>query len=350
MGCGGSLNDFIQTQGITDKKLLSCFATLPAEDEFNTIETFECHDIDLSDADISQLNRLPMLKKVVLNNTNLSTVEGFSTLSNLTYLDLENNYRGNRTNTIPSFNLSGISELIQLQTLNLSRNYINDLSHLSNLVNLEILLLNGINGNEILAWDFDIGPVDLAPLSGLEKLIKIELSGNYISGTGAPTTGIYNLAILANLNNLQNLDVSFSFIDPNSIGGFNNNIGSFTNLTRLNISENLFNYFGDKDSTVRDLSFITSLRKLEKLDLHSNIISGVEPLMNLMDLEYLDLSYNKFDPHAVTFGGLQSVYSLGDLSPLVTLTKLRTLVLTGSSVSSTDLENLQFTDLVNIIL
>lgn len=358
IGCGGgSSNNNIQKQGLIDEKLLSCFDNPLSEDAYKTIEVFECHDIDLSKADLFQLSRLPVLKKLVLNNTNLSTLEALSTLTNLVYLDIENNYKGNGDLSIPSLDLSPISTLIKLKTLNLSKNYINDLSPLSKLVNLDILLLNEIIGQKVLAYNLDIGPVDLSPLSNLRSLTTLELSGNYINdgpfhleGTlplGIPFSGFVNLKEINESNSIQRLNISNSYVNINDSPNY---IGSFTNLTHLNISDNLYNSYGDKSSTLTQLDVISGLRKLKNLDLHSNIIDDVKPLKNLLKLEYLDLSDNTYDNNAVTYGGAESIYCLGDLSPLVELPMLKTLILSDSFVTSSDLENLGFSPLVNIIL
>ncbi len=118
--------------------------------------------------------------------------------------------------------ISFLTNLVNLTELNLEYNKINDLSPLINMVNLNKLYLkmnythdlsplaNLINLNKLdLTYNYDIH--DLSPLTNLSEL---NLTGNYA----------ININTLSNLNNLTVLDLSKMEID---------NISVLSNLTHL---------------------------------------------------------------------------------------------------------------------
>lgn len=106
-----------------------------------------------------------------------------SRLNNLTHLDLSFNY---------ITDLSGVSQCINLSYLNLSKNIIEDLSPLHNLLKLVTLKASD---NRI---------KDISPITNCKKLIKLELHNNHIYSfertmgilTGLPR--LLNLSLLAN--------------------------------------------------------------------------------------------------------------------------------------------------------
>ena len=85
-----------------------------------------------------------------------------------------------------------------------------------------------------------------------------------------------------------------------------------------------FNLSFSWNNQIADISFLSSLTNLTKLNLHSNQIVDVSPLSNLTDLEYLQLYNNQ----------------ISDLSPLASLTSLTFLHVSRNEIS--DISSLAF--------
>jgi internalin A len=159
-------------------------------------------------------------------------------LVNLTYLDISNNFKDNKSNIL--LDLSPLSNLIKLTHLDLAANNIIDISPLSNLINLTHLDISenfGLKSNDIF---------DLSPLSNLFNLIKLNLSDNF-----ELKSNIINLTPLTKLNNLEILDLSY-------------NPGIKFNIITLTLLNNLIN--------------------LKKLNLVDNIITDIEKCLSFINL------------------------------------------------------------------
>ena len=107
---------------------------------------------------------------------------------------------------------------------------------------------------------------DLNPLAALGKLEKLNLSRNLISDTTP----------LGSLKELRELDLSYNltyFLAP---------LSSLTKLEQLNIER----------ASVSNVEALNPLIGLKKLKLGSNRINDIQPLSSLYNLEKLDLSGN----------------------------------------------------------
>jgi internalin A len=160
--------------------------------------------------------------------------------------------------------LTGIQCLVNLDTLVLANNVLEDISPLAGLTNLTYLDLS--NGMYI---------SDISALAGLTKLTYIELGSNSISD-------ISPLAKLTNLTFLELLENSISDISP---------LVKLTNLTSLDLYYN----------NISDISPLSSLANLTELDLNYNSITDISALAALTNLTKLYLDEN----------------SITDISPLV---------------------------------
>ena len=89
------------------------------------------------------------------------------------------------------------------------------------------------------------------------------------------------------------------------------------NLTSLNLGDKTISGFAENNNAVSNLSPLSGLTNLTRLDLEMNAISNISALTNLTNLTYLDLSSN----------------SISDISPLKNLKKLEYLDLWGNSIS-----------------
>ncbi|WP_257676338.1 Ig-like domain-containing protein [Clostridium felsineum] len=150
--------------------------------------------------------------------------------------------------------LNGIENLTNLQALYLSNNYIIDVSPLKSLTNLNTLVLD------------DNSISDLSPLKSLTNLSSLSMPQNNFSDIDA----------LKNLTNLKHLDFSYNkVIDLNPLKNLNN-------LTYLLASYN----------NINDLSALKNLTKLEIIGLTSNSVNNVTALNSLSNLNVLYISNN----------------------------------------------------------
>lgn len=152
--------------------------------------------------------------------------------------------------------LSGLSKLTNLWSLDLNSPYVSDLSPLAGLTNLEVLRLGSCNVRDLspLAgltnlrwfglWTWDDNIRDLSPLAGLTNLESLRLGGCDINDL-SPLTG------LTNLTNLEIMGIGTDDIRPLSV---------LTNLEWLLLASNNFS----------DLSPLENLINLKELRLFSN--------------------------------------------------------------------------------
>ena len=152
--------------------------------------------------------------------------------------------------------LSNLTQLVGLHFWHVPVHPINlDLRPLANLINLEMLSLEG-------NWISDI-----RPLMGLKKLRRLHLSNNQIE----------DVRPLAGLTELWQL-----FLERNPITDLT--ALSAMNLRELNISNNPIK--------VSDISPLAALKELQTLDLLNSGISDIRPLSGLTELRTLLLKGN----------------------------------------------------------
>jgi len=268
---------------------------------------------------LCQLNNLKSLKvqskltsipKCISNLQNLETLnlaynyltelpQEIGDLKNLKILDL---YYDQFT-TVPSF----INKLSNLEQLVLTNNKLTAISssvcELKNLQELEVnfstvaSIPSCINKlSNLKRLDLRSNKITSIP-SGLFKLKNLEsldLGNNSIS------------TISSNIKNLKNLKLLYLF--NNNISTIPNNISQLTNLIKLNFSENKITKIPTSISKLKNLeelglaynkitdipAFLSQLTKLQKLDLSNNSINAVIPesLNNLSELTTIYLSGN----------------------------------------------------------
>lgn len=181
----------------------------------------------------------------------------------LTYLDASN--RG-------ISDLTGIDQLIGLQTLELQKNTITDIGPLSGLPNLHRL------------WLFENAIADIGPLAGMVNLRVLHLGGNAITTIGD----------LAGLVELTDLSLWWNLIAD---------FGPLASLIGLQ-------YLDLEDTGIADISALAGLTGLRTLYLGHNFITDIGPLRDLTNLEKLDLAGNR---------------GIGDIGVLAFLTRLERL-------------------------
>lgn len=128
------------------------------------------NNLNISVDSIVTQTQLDSIYSLVARASNIGNIEGMQYLTNLEYLDIDNNIIKN--------NLTPLSKLTNLKKIDLSDNRISDVSSLSKLTNLNAIELND---NQI---------SDLSPLSNLTNLTSLYVGDNKIS----------DLSPLSNLN------------------------------------------------------------------------------------------------------------------------------------------------------
>ncbi len=232
------------------------------------------------------------------------------------------------TGTLMAF-LAGISSiegaqyLINVTSLDLFFNQIDDISPISGLTNLISLQL------------FDNQISDISAVSGLNNLTSLNLKENQIS----------DISAVSGLNSLN-----FLYLDENQINDISA-VFELSNLTYLDLSENQINDISPVsgltnltslhlyDNQVSDISAVSDLINLTSLGLSSNQISDILAVSNLTNLNYLNLGVNQIsDISAVSgltnlIGLILGVNQISDISAVSGLINLTTLNLGGNQIS-----------------
>ncbi len=219
--------------------------------------------------------------------------------------------------------MGSIKDLIERESLDLSKKNISDLTPLPGLVRLKKLYLfqNEISdltplkkmmGLESLSLDQN-KISDITPLSNLTNLKTLSLKNNNIS----------NIAPLKSLKKLKRLH-----LEQNNIADLTA-IKGLTNLDWLSLGQN----------KISDTAPLAYLRKLVILDLSDNNSPNITPLAELTELKGLNLSKNNISNINSLSGltRLQWIYldqnEISDLTPLSGLTGLGSLRLSQNQIS-----------------
>ena len=212
-------------------------------------------------------------REVNLSSLKITDISPLSGLPMLITLNLGNN---------DITDLSPLSNLGSLEELNLTRNQITDITPLSGLGNLRSLYLSY---NEI---------IDLSPLSGLVKLEKLNLYG-------IETANITPLSGLVNLRSLHQTGSGITDLSPLSglamledlyLAG--NEISDLSPLSKLS---NL-RYLELANNRITDLSPLSDLERLEELFINRNQVSDFSPLYALTGLKKLETDSESMDNEA----------------------------------------------------
>lgn len=191
----------------------------------------------------------------------------------------------------------------KLKILELSDSQLRDLRGLEHALNLEILVLR----NNLIE--------DLSPLSGLNKLKRLDLSGNRIAGlkknlvdVSSINTGKSSVSALTHLN-----------LSGNKLRGLSG-INYFSNLLNLNVSKN----------SLIDLQGLSSLKKLLTLNASENQLGFVESYQDANRNKKYDLGEPFND---VSGNGIRDSDPLSEIHSLTSLTYLQ---LNGNLISKID--------------
>ena len=249
-------------------------------------ELTNLRNLELNDNHITivePLQDLTQLREIYLGGNNVEDISPLTGLVNLENLWLG----GNKLTTLPSepylsdslliLDLGGnlltdegiepLSALTNLTGLNLSGNFLSDITPLQDLHQLEGLSLSD-------NYIFDVNP-----LSTLTNLRYLYLDRNPISSI-APLATLVNLVHFY-LENTQEQD-----------GVPLSDISALANMTELEELQLCYNEIGN-------ISALTNLKKLRWVNLFYNMyISDISPLAGHKNLEFLSLSVNQLNQEA----------------------------------------------------
>ncbi len=246
--------------------------------------------------------------------------------------------------TEPVTDLTGLEILYNLETLNLSNCYAQDLSPLSNLSNLTELTLAREDETEVRLIE------DLSPLASLSLLESLDLSGQ----------GVSNIDALLEMQNLSEVNLSGNYLDTRAGSAVDALVQAFPNPNIFDLSDqrdiwnhisdaglerairNQLNLSPDQAITQADWEALTSLvakgyaiEDIDSLSLASelgvavlagNHISDPSVLANLERLGFIDLSNAP-----KLFPELENTVT--DLSSFAGLTNLERLYLNNNQVA-----------------
>jgi internalin A len=268
----------------------------------------------------------PITVPDMLTLTNLDA--GWRGITNLSGLQTARNLRTLHVSGNRLTDLSPLPGLTNLLTLQASWNWLLDASPVAGLTNLVVLDL-GANRDPVdwnlalnnTAWVsnfhqlrnlnlFYIGASNLAPVAGLTGLTNLDVGFLYQAANSAMLAGLTNLqrlsvaangitdcGFLAPLGRLQEVDISHNaMVDISPLAGRDllALYVSFCHTTNAYLATNFPNlrrlHLGGNDLT--DASMLTNLVQLEELNLDWNNLPDFEPLTALTALTHLNVAQN----------------------------------------------------------
>ncbi len=299
--------------------------------------------------DISGITSLTYLESLELSNNSITDLTGISPLNYLKTLDLS-------YNTLDGVDISQLSTITTLKSLTISgSSTVDDVAGLGTLTNLGYLDLS----NQILVDG------DLSAMSTLVNLESLNLSGNSIMNTATQVatmagffpnltslnigynTGFTNgdeiLTWLANnRSGLTSLGMASCSITDTSV----DILSSLINLTHLEIGNNAFTYGAAFNG------YLSSLSKLSELDISSSGITDISIFSSFSNLSQLNLSSNNVT--SASIATLSSASNLQDLdlyfnSVSINSTDLNTALSPLSKLRRLNLGQNTFSDTANIM-
>lgn len=219
---------------------LECLALL------DNLETLDLSGSRFSPSDLTVVASLPSLTSLTMAECNLSTIADLADAQYLTKLDLTGN-------TIR--NLDVLAPMTTLKEINLDHNAVTDLSSLASLINLEVLK---VSYNSL---------TSLEPVQTCISLRQLEADHNQIDSL----RGVDDLPMIQHLS-----------VDYNQL----------TNINRLEGCDELVNLSFASNEIV-DLSPLKKLTKIEVLDFSSNKVEILPDWVEGCALITIDGSYNQ---------------------------------------------------------
>jgi len=224
----------------------------------------EITTLDLSDnkiENIDGLEKFTNLQKLDVSSNNISKID--KNIPSLLEINLSLNYMENLNSEF------GIDKLTNLKKLNVSRNQLTDENVFINLPNLEELNIewNSLNTVNSIKNLTNLKVLNMS-LNNIKDLKQFECFNN-LTILDLSSNKILNITEKVNMPNLKTLDLSLN--DDDSLGS--------VNLTN--------------EHYLTDITGLSGLASIEKLDLSINGIKNIDVLSKLKNLKNVDLSMNR---------------------------------------------------------
>ena len=248
-------------------------------------------------SDITGIGNLVNVKNLHINENNISDISPLASLTQLEYLNIETNNISDISILTQLSNLQGLSTgrnpIIDISVVNQIPN-LNSLALVGlNLEDNEILFL-GANTNLQTIWLNQNNITDLTPLTSMVYLSSLDFSNNLVADLSplqnlGHLTGIWcysnQITSLEPLQYLTNLTAIF--VGGNQITDLSP-LAPLTQITHLECSSN----------QIADISPLEGLINLQWMSVSNNNIQGILPLVNNTGIDsgdYVDISYNLLD-------------------------------------------------------
>lgn len=259
-------------------------------------------------------SELAALENLNLSSSNVYDISVLEKCINLKTLDLS-------SNTVED--LSPIASLTQLSSLIIYENNVSDIEALMNLDSLEYL---DIDSNDI---------ADLSPLEGLVNLVHLDIGENPVDDIGSVSyltkleyfritnSEISDLSSLSEILSLKEIDAENNEIDDL------NSLRDLWQLEKLNLGNN----------EITDITPLADLQSLKDLTLQSNNITDISSLYKLTQLEELWISYTEISDISVLshYTEMKKLYlgnnQISNIDSLETLTLLNYIDLSNNSIN-----------------
>ncbi|XID94608.1 leucine-rich repeat protein [Paenibacillaceae bacterium WGS1546] len=275
--------------------------------ELTAEELLTITDLQVINAEISSLDSiqyLTNLRKLILNENNITDISLLSSLQSLTHLELKNNQ---------IHNVAPLSGLSPLKELYLGGNPITDYSPLAGIFGQltgKDFALPGNNGDQVISF----------PDPFVEQAVRSKIQKPEGEIRVRDVNGITDLSLVFN-DNLSNLEGIQYFTDLKSLTIWGTGVKDISHLEQLKKIETL----KLDDNQIEDISVLGKLTNIKRLDLADNQIQHIDGLSQLQQLESLTLSGNQ----------IQQITALSQLS------QLRFLILSNNQIEDiTPLANL----------
>jgi Leucine-rich repeat (LRR) protein len=256
---------------------LSSVSTATTANEPVSFVDPELKEVVAAKLNVSNPTPNDMLALSELSANGIIDLGGLEYAKNLIKLRIDNTilivYRHNNRYTEKRIeDISALSTLSGLTSLELIRNHITDISPIKSLTKLKELNLreNRIN--------------DISALSALSNLETLDISDN------ESLNDISTLSILLNIKQLR--------LSSNKISDINN-LSTLKQLEWLDLNEN----------DISDISVLSSLKNLRVLSLYRNHVQDITPLKELKNLSDLNLQFNNIS-NASTLSSLPSLKNI----------------------------------------
>lgn len=339
----GAVNEITYAQARSVKSLkLSLYnydnTDISDIENFSNLETLEFDGGKFSNESLSSIGKLTKLTKLTISHASIVDISSLESLKNLT--NLQELTIGEYSKSTLVSDLSPLSSLTKLTKLHIATKSVTSLESIKGLTKLQTLYLQDGRGY--------CGISDISQLANLTDLKDLNI------GVTKSVTSLEPLKGLTNLKNVEVWGSKFSDLSPLSeknldelhiseyTGSDVSVIAKFTNLNELELG---------RAENIKDISFVSKFTQLKRLILPESYVSSLEPLKNLTNLTYLNISGDFSD--LTPLKGLTNLTELhvrgdfSDITPLKGLTKLTHLTLSSDNLS--DLSPIENLSVLNFI-